>query len=141
MHIILKVFNQILWFFHPPTWKLLYFEIVLFYDAFTERLWHTLAITSTGSIYGFVRISNSNLNFSKVTPNWIQWLVWLKKWKFEVPISIINLVTNRDLKTRQPLKFDIIWLFCLASIIAELRRQSFQSLVKCAVVPFFYTSR
>jgi hypothetical protein len=61
----------------------------------------------------------------------------VKKGKFEVPISIIKLVTNRDLKTRQPLKFDTIWLFCLASIIAKLRRQSFQSLVKCAVVPFF----
>jgi hypothetical protein len=29
IHIILKVFNQILWFFHPPTWKLFYFETCL----------------------------------------------------------------------------------------------------------------
>ena len=31
-------------------------KLALFYDAFTERLWQTLAITSTGSKYGLVHI-------------------------------------------------------------------------------------
>ena len=47
-------------------------KLTWFYDAFTKLLWQTLAITSTKSKYGFVHISNSTFNFSKVAPNWIQ---------------------------------------------------------------------
>jgi hypothetical protein len=105
IHIILKVFNQILWFFAHERESYSTLKLTWFYDTFTKLLWQTLVITITKSKYGFVHISNSTLNFSKVAPNWIQWLIWLKKGKFEVPISTIKLVTNRDLKTRQPLKF------------------------------------
>jgi hypothetical protein len=94
-----------LWFFAHERESYSTLKLTWSYDTFTKLLRQTLVITSTKSNYGFVHISNSTLNFSKVAPNWIQWLIWLKKGKFEVPISTIKLVTNRDLKTRQPLKF------------------------------------
>jgi hypothetical protein len=106
IHIISKVFNQILWFFRPRTWKLFYFEIYLVLWCFYKTI---MANFSDNKHQVQIRLCihiKFDLNFSKVASNWIQWLKWLKEGKFEVPISTIKLVTYQPrLKTPEPLKF------------------------------------